>query len=349
MPAPPEVPATAAASPPGEPTSRLGALPPATGTQAPARPELLTVERPVQPTWAVPGAAAALALPMPALAAPAIAERTLPAPSIASAAALTRIEPLARAQGIELAQLDASAQEARRQLEQLQATSADPARRAAERELVAQATPATPATPTTLPTPATAPTSPTPATAATPATPAKPADADAARREASRRAMGRQLDEEATRRREAEAAAAAIKLPPGADTASARQPAPLPLSWSSARRGRLLGRSDANAELVRYAEAFGRKIELNMTMAQVREAARERHTNPLVTVAIRQDGSVESVNFVVSSGVPAIDEAIRRIVQSQAPYPAFAPALASDFDVIEIRRTWSFDMAVRLY
>ena len=137
-------------------------------------------------------------------------------------------------------------------------------------------------------------------------------------------------------------------VPPAAGS-SASQPAPLPLSWSSARRGRLLGRADPNAELVLYAEAFARKIQLNMTIDQVRDAARQRHAHPLVTVAIRQDGSVESVSFVVSSGVPQIDEAIRRIVQSQAPYPAFSPALERDFDVIEIRRTWTFDMAVRLY
>jgi len=68
----------------------------------------------------------------------------------------------------------------------------------------------------------------------------------------------------------------------------------------------------------------------------------------MVTVAIRRDGSVESVTFVVSSGRPEIDEAIRRIVQGLAPYQAFPPALARDFDVVEIRRTWSFDMAVRL-
>jgi TonB family protein len=66
-------------------------------------------------------------------------------------------------------------------------------------------------------------------------------------------------------------------------------------------------------------------------------------------VAIRSDGSVESVSFVVSSGVAAIDEAIRRIVQSHTPFAAFPPALASEFDVVEIRRTWHFDTAVRLY
>jgi hypothetical protein len=47
--------------------------------------------------------------------------------------------------------------------------------------------------------------------------------------------------------------------------------------------------------------------------------------------------------------VAEIDEAIRRIVQSQLPYPGFPPGLAREYDVIEIRRTWHFDMAIRLY
>jgi outer membrane biosynthesis protein TonB len=86
-----------------------------------------------------------------------------------------------------------------------------------------------------------------------------------------------------------------------------------------------------------------------MPFDMVREAAKQRHTDPLVTVAIRSDGSVESVTFVQSSGLAAIDDAIRRIVYSQAPYQAFSAGLASEFDVIEIRRTWYFDMAIRLY
>ena len=158
---------------------------------------------------------------------------------------------------------------------------------------------------------------------------------EVARREAARRAMGRQLDEEATRR---EAATAAARLP--------SRSAP---SSSSARRGRLWGRADPNAELIQYAEAWARKIQLNMTFDMVREAAKQPHTDPLVTVAIRSDGSVESVTIVLSSGVAEIDEAIRRIVQSQTPYQAFPPALAGEFDVIEIRRTWYFDVAIRLY
>ncbi|MET0918261.1 MAG: TonB C-terminal domain-containing protein [Burkholderiales bacterium] len=140
--------------------------------------------------------------------------------------------------------------------------------------------------------------------------------------------MGRQLDEEAARRE-----------------AAARQSP----SWGGGRRYRLFGRTDPNAELILYAEAWSRKIELNMTFDMVREAAKQPHTDPMVTVAIRSDGSVESVTFVQSSGVAAIDDAIRRIVHSQTPYQVFPPGLAREYDVIEIRRTWHFDIAIRIY
>ena len=123
----------------------------------------------------------------------------------------------------------------------------------------------------------------------------------------------------------------------------------LPPSISPIRRYRLFGRTDPNQEIIRYAEAWERKIELNMTFDKVREAAKQPHTDPLVTVAVRSDGSVESVTIVQSSGVADIDQAIRRIVESQKPYPAFPPSLARQYDVIEIRRTWYLDVAVRLY
>lgn len=156
-----------------------------------------------------------------------------------------------------------------------------------------------------------------------------------ARRDARRRAMGRILDEEAAQR-----AAAAN---------AARPSSMLPYSVSTARRGRLWGRTDTNAELVQYAEAWARKIQFNTSFETVRELVKRPHTHPMVTAAIRSDGSVESVAFVLSSNVPEIDDAIRRIVQSHAPYQAFPRGLAREYDVIEIRRTWHFDSAIRLY
>jgi TonB family protein len=68
----------------------------------------------------------------------------------------------------------------------------------------------------------------------------------------------------------------------------------------------------------------------------------------MVTVALRSDGSVESVTFDLSSGAADVDEAIGRLVRSLEHYPAFPPELVRDYDVIEIRRTWRFDVGVRL-
>lgn len=150
------------------------------------------------------------------------------------------------------------------------------------------------------------------------------------RREARLRAIGRQLDDEARQR---EAAAAGSKLP---------------LSLSTARRIKLWARTDPNVELVQYAEAMARKIQMNTPAETVRDLARRPHVDPVVTLAIRSNGSVEGVTIVVSSGVPEIDAAIPRIVQSHAPFQMFPQGLARQADVVEIRRTWYFDVAVRL-
>jgi flagellar biosynthesis GTPase FlhF len=153
-----------------------------------------------------------------------------------------------------------------------------------------------------------------------------------AEREERLRAIGRQLNEEAAQRD------AALKNP-------SRSLLP---TVSGLRRGWLFGRADPNADLVQYAEAMSKKFELNMAFDMIRDVVKQRHVSPMVTVAIRADGSVEKITFVVSSGVVAIDEAIRKVVASQAPFGAFPPALARQYDVIEIRRTWVFDTAIRL-
>jgi len=153
-----------------------------------------------------------------------------------------------------------------------------------------------------------------------------------AQREERLRAIGRQLNAEAAQRDAADGSPSRSLLP----------------GVSSLRRGWLLGRADANAQLVQYAETMGQKIELNMTFDMVRDVIKQPHVAPIVTMAIRADGSVEKVTFEVSSGVPAIDAAIRRVIASQAPYAAFPPALARQYDVVEIRRTWNIDTAIRL-
>jgi hypothetical protein len=161
------------------------------------------------------------------------------------------------------------------------------------------------------------------------------AEQEEARREERLRAIGRQLDEEAAQR---EAASIAD-----------RQPNLLPLSLSNARRVKLFGRTHPNVELIRYAEAWAQRFQFNTEVETIHEVAKRPHRDPLVTVAIRSDGSVESVTFELPSGVVEVDDAIRQIVERQKPYVAFPHALAREYDVVEIRRTWHFDTAIRLY
>ncbi|MEP6938974.1 MAG: TonB family protein [Rudaea sp.] len=60
----------------------------------------------------------------------------------------------------------------------------------------------------------------------------------------------------------------------------------------------------------------------------------------LVTVGLRRDGSLRSVDVIQSSGYKLIDEAAMRIVHLAAPFPALPPD--SPYDEFYITRTWEF-------
>ncbi|MGZ3259704.1 MAG: TonB C-terminal domain-containing protein, partial [Croceibacterium sp.] len=123
---------------------------------------------------------------------------------------------------------------------------------------------------------------------------------------------------------------------------------PLPPPTNTRRRT-LFARTDRNVVLTMYAEGWRQRIELNAALDAFKEAKGKPHVDPVVTVALRSDGSVEGIRFDRPSGAAEIDEAIRRIVQALAPYGAFPPDLANEYDVIEIRRVWTFDTALRLF
>jgi len=129
---------------------------------------------------------------------------------------------------------------------------------------------------------------------------------------------------------------------------------PQPVQRSAAppervRRRTIIGRTDTDIVAMMYAEKWRQKVELNAAFDLLRQAKTGPYENPVVTVALRSDGSVEAVTINRSSGVAEIDRAVRAIVMSLSPYPAFPRDLAMDYDVVEIRRVWSFDTALRLF
>jgi periplasmic protein TonB len=59
-------------------------------------------------------------------------------------------------------------------------------------------------------------------------------------------------------------------------------------------------------------------------------------------VVIRQDGSLEDIQILSSSGYAVLDEAAIKIVRMAAPFSPFPPELRATTDKLEIVRTWHF-------
>jgi TolA protein len=116
------------------------------------------------------------------------------------------------------------------------------------------------------------------------------------------------------------------------------------------REGRrvAVGPGERDVSLKMYVESWRQKIERNASVNFPRNWVDEQKKDPLVSVAVRSDGTVEEVTIVVSSGRADMDEAVRRIVRVNARYSAFPPDIAKKYDVIDIRRVWRFDETLKL-
>ena len=99
-----------------------------------------------------------------------------------------------------------------------------------------------------------------------------------------------------------------------------------------------------------YKEGWRQKIETKSPPPSdfMRESKLGTYVNPVVTVALRPDGNVESVVFNRESGVPHIDHAVKRIIYMLSPYDRL-PAEVAPEGVIEIQYVWTMDKAVRLF
>ena len=67
-----------------------------------------------------------------------------------------------------------------------------------------------------------------------------------------------------------------------------------------------------------------------------------------LSVAIRADGSVESVEVNRSSGHRILDAAAMRIVRLTAPFSPLPPDIRKDTDILVITRTWTFTSSDKL-
>ena len=123
---------------------------------------------------------------------------------------------------------------------------------------------------------------------------------------------------------------------------------PVPPQGLADGRRVLADGAERDVPLRLYVASVRQKLERNAVLGGARFASRELRIDPLVSLSLRSDGSVEDVTIVRSSGRPDMDEAVRRFVRLNARYSAFPPNVAARFDIIEIRRVWTFADGLKL-
>ena len=79
------------------------------------------------------------------------------------------------------------------------------------------------------------------------------------------------------------------------------------------------------------------------------EARGRYYGNLRLTVTIRPDGSVESIELDRSSGLKVLDAAAFKIVQMASPYAPFPADIRSDTDLLVITRTWFFGQGDKIW
>ena len=94
---------------------------------------------------------------------------------------------------------------------------------------------------------------------------------------------------------------------------------------------------------MRADKRWRRKIERIGNLNYPAEAKANRIYGSLqLTVAIKADGEVESVEINKSSGHKVLDQAAVRIVRLAAPFDRFPQNIRADTDILHITRTWTF-------
>lgn len=114
-------------------------------------------------------------------------------------------------------------------------------------------------------------------------------------------------------------------------------------------RRTFIGARAREYRFAQYVEDWRLKIERIGNLNYPEAAKRDRiFGNLQLTVSIKSDGSVESIEINRSSGQKILDAAAVRIVRLAAPYASLPPDIRRDTDILSITRTWIFTRSDQL-
>ncbi|MDD3883845.1 MAG: TonB family protein [Gallionella sp.] len=114
-------------------------------------------------------------------------------------------------------------------------------------------------------------------------------------------------------------------------------------------RRKFIGARTQEYRFAQYIEDWRIKVERIGNLNYPEDARRDKLYGKLqVSVSIRADGSLESVEVSRSSGQRILDAAAVRIVRLAAPYAPLPPDITRDTDILTIIRTWTFTSTDKL-
>ncbi len=114
-------------------------------------------------------------------------------------------------------------------------------------------------------------------------------------------------------------------------------------------RKKFIGANAAEYRFAQYEEDWRAKVERVGTINYPAEARGKMYGNLRLTVTIRADGSVDSIELDRSSGLKVLDAAAFKIVRMAGPYAAFPADIRRDTDLLVITRTWFFGQGDKLW
>lgn len=110
-----------------------------------------------------------------------------------------------------------------------------------------------------------------------------------------------------------------------------------------------IGASAVEYRFAQYEEDWRHKIERVGTVNYPAKARGKLYGDLQLTVTLKPDGNVHSVELNRSSGLKVLDDAAFRIVRMASPYAAFPPDIRRDTDLLAITRTWFFGRGDKIW
>ena len=114
-------------------------------------------------------------------------------------------------------------------------------------------------------------------------------------------------------------------------------------------RKQFIGARAAEYRFAQYEEEWRMKIERIASLNYPAEARGKFYGNLRLTVTIRPDGRVESIEFDRPSGLKVLDAAAVRIVNIATPFAPFPAEIRRDTDLLVITRTWIFGKGDKIW